>query len=89
MTIKNPHANFVESVHQKLGNMICTYKLENFEFGYNDPWSQILANCTCAIHSTAHSILDATPAQIMIGGDMLFDLSFTTNYSQLKKTKSI
>ena len=35
-TIKNPQANFVERVHQTLGNMICTY-----EFDYNDPWSQI------------------------------------------------
>jgi hypothetical protein len=46
--------------------MICTYELENFEFDYNDPWSQILADCAWAIGSTAHSILDATPAQIVI-----------------------
>jgi hypothetical protein len=73
----------VERVHQTLGNMICTYELENFEFGYNDPWSQILADCAWLIHSTGHSILDATPAQIVFGRDMLFDLSFTTNYNQL------
>jgi preprotein translocase subunit SecA len=45
MTIKNPQANFVEHVHQTPGNMIHKYELENFEFDYNDPWSQILANC--------------------------------------------
>ena len=28
-TIKNPQANFVERVHQTLGNMIRTYELEN------------------------------------------------------------
>jgi hypothetical protein len=59
-TIKNPQANFVEHVHQTLGNMICTYELENFEFDCNEPWSQILAICAQAICSTAHSILDAT-----------------------------
>jgi transposase InsO family protein len=36
-TIKNPQANFVERVHQTIGNMICSYKLENFEFDYDDP----------------------------------------------------
>jgi hypothetical protein len=63
----------VHRVHQTLGNMICTYELENFEFDYNDPWSQILANCAWTIRSTVHSILNATPAQIMFGRDMLFD----------------
>jgi hypothetical protein len=36
-TIKNPQANFVERVHQTLGNMIRTYELENFEFDYDNP----------------------------------------------------
>jgi hypothetical protein len=44
----------VERIHQTLGSMIRTYELEHFEFDYNDPWSQILANCEWAIHSTAH-----------------------------------
>jgi hypothetical protein len=52
----------MECVHQSLGNMIHTYILENFEFDSNDPWSQVLANCTWAIHLREHSILDATPA---------------------------
>jgi hypothetical protein len=85
--MKNTQANFVERVHQTLGNMIRTYELEFFEFDYNDPWSQILANCTWAIRSTAHSILDATPTQIVFGRDLLFNLSFTTNYSELKNKK--
>lgn len=65
-TIKNPQANFVECVHQTLGNMIRTYELEKFEFDYNDPWSQLLSNCAWVIRSTVHSVLDATLAQIML-----------------------
>jgi hypothetical protein len=84
----NPQANFVELVHQTLGNMIRTYELENFELDYNDPWSQILADCAWAIRSTAHRILDATPANIVFKTDRLFDLSFTTNYSELKNKAS-
>ena len=45
-TVKNPQANYVERVHQTLGNMIRTYELDSdHEFDYEDPWSGILANC--------------------------------------------
>jgi hypothetical protein len=65
-------------------------RFENFDFDYNDPWSQILSNCAWAIRFTAHSILDATSAQIVFGRDMLFDLSFMTNFKDLinKKQKA-
>jgi transposase InsO family protein len=36
-TIENPKANFVECIHQTLGNMIRTYELNFFEFDYNEP----------------------------------------------------
>jgi hypothetical protein len=79
----------VERVDQTLDNMIRTYELENFESDYNCPWSQILANCAREIRSTAHSILDATSAQIVFGRDMLFDLFFMTNYSEIKNKNKI
>jgi hypothetical protein len=50
----------VEHVHRKLDDMIHTYKLENFEFDYDDPWSQMLANCAWEIRLTVYTILDAT-----------------------------
>ncbi len=86
-TVKNPQANFVERVHQTLGNMLRSYELKDHDFDYQDPWSQILANCAWAIRSTVHSVLNATPAQIVFGRDMLFDLSFTTEYKEIKKRK--
>jgi hypothetical protein len=74
-------------VIQTLGSMIRTYESENFEFDYKDSCSQILSNCAWEIRSTAHSILDATPAQSVFGRDILFDLSITTNYNELKNEK--
>ena len=44
-TIKNPQANYVERVHQTLGNMLRTFELEDYSFDTGDPWSQILTNC--------------------------------------------
>jgi hypothetical protein len=55
-------------------------RLHEFEFDQQNPWSQILANCAWAISSTIHSVINATPAQIVFGRDMLFDQSFTTEF---------
>jgi len=87
-TDKNPQANLKERVHQTLGNILCSYKLEDHDFDYQDPWSQILANCGWAICSTVHSVLNGIPAQIVFGRGMLFDSSFTTEYKDIKKTQT-
>ncbi len=87
-TVKNPQANYVERVHQTLGNMIRTYELDTeHEFDYDDPWSGILANCAWAIRSTAHTVMDATPAQLIFGRDMLFDLSFKSKWRDIRKKR--
>ena len=69
-TVKTPQANFVEHVHQMLGNMLRTKQLEQHTFDAKDPWSYILSQCAWAIHSTVHLILDATLAQLVFGHDM-------------------
>ena len=85
--VKNPQANYVEQIHQTLGNMIRTYELHEHDFDSEDPWSGILANCAFAIRSTINTISGATPAQLVFGRDMLFDLSFTTDWAEVKKRK--
>jgi hypothetical protein len=62
-TVKNPQANYVERIHQTLGNMIRTYELNEHDFDYDDPWTGILSNCAWAIRSTVHTVMEATPAQ--------------------------
>jgi hypothetical protein len=84
-TVKNPQTYFVECVYQTLGNMLRLHEFDEFEFDQQDHWSQILANCTWAIRSTIHSIINAAPAHIVFGREMLFDLSFTTEYKDIKK----
>ena len=82
-TVKNPQANFVVHIHQMLGNMLRTKQLEQYTFDAKDPWSYILAKCAWAVCSTVHLILDATPAQLIFGHDMLFDLSFKVRWHDI------
>ena len=86
-TVKNPQANFVERIHLTLGNMLRTMMLEEITLDPEDPWSGILSKLTWAIRSTSHSSLNATPGQIAFGRDMLYDLAFTVNWSNLKAKK--
>ncbi|CAJ1959749.1 unnamed protein product [Cylindrotheca closterium] len=82
-TVKNPQANYVERIHQTLGNMLRTNELEEFDFDYNDPWTQILSSCAWAIRSTIHTVMEA----IVFGRDMLFDLSFKTKWRDIKSKR--
>ena len=83
-TVKNPQANFVERVHQTLGNMIRTYGFEGIYLDNDDPWSGILAECAWAIRSTVNTTIGATPAQVVFGRDMIFDMSFRVKWKRLK-----
>ena len=86
-TVRNPQANFVERIHQTLGNMLRMHELEKMMLDPRDPWSDILAQCAWAIRSTAHTLLDATPAQLVFGRDMLFDVSHVVNWEQINEQR--
>ncbi|GKY94846.1 hypothetical protein MPSEU_000449600 [Mayamaea pseudoterrestris] len=86
-TVKNPQANFVERVHQTLGNMLRTCELEEYEFPEDDPWTDLLCKCAWAIRSTIHLVLDASPGQLVFGRDMLFDLSFQVDWTAVRKRR--
>ena len=88
-TVKNPQANYVERVHQTLGNMLRTYELDKYKFDYDDPWTQILSNCAWAIRSTMHTVMEATPAQLIFKRDMLFDLSFRAKWKEIRDKRNI
>ena len=54
--------------------MIKTKELDKLVFNYIDPWGEILSLVAWAIWASYHSTLQATPAQIVFGGYMLFNM---------------
>ena len=85
---KNPKANFVKRVHQTLRNMLRTAELYQHKRNPSDPFTGILANCAWAIRSSVHVITRRIPAQLVFGRDMLFDVSFLTNWNKIIASKS-
>lgn len=82
-SVKNPQANLVERVNQTLGNMIRLKDIENQRLDPNDPFTDILCSCAWAIRSTVHTTLKASPAQLVFGRDMIFDLSFKVKWRDI------
>ena len=67
-TAYNPTTNrIVERVHQTLGNMLRTHKLEDKELDPHKLFKMYLSSVAWAIFSTYHTMLDATPGQVVFG----------------------
>ena len=79
-TIKNPQSNSpVERIHQVLKNMFVTKNLNEQIFDCIDPFRSILASIAWAVRASYNSATDSTPAQIVFGRDMLFNLKSLIN----------
>ena len=63
--------------------MIHLYNIENRILNNKEPFIDILCAYAWAIHSTVHTTLKASPAQVVFGRDMLFILSFKVHWKDL------
>jgi hypothetical protein len=79
-TIKSPPANAIlERLHQVLAQMLCTAKLDIAKTVTPDDVNAFLDNVACAICSTYHTVLEASPGTAIFGCNMLFDILFIAN----------
>ena len=67
--------------------MLLTKNLQEEVLDYLDPFGSILASVAWAICSTYNSTTDATPAQLVFGRDMMFNLSTLINWKELSLRK--
>jgi len=87
-TIKNPQSNApVERVHQVINSMMVTQDLRHKIFDYINPWGPTLSAIAWAIRSSHHSTLGHTPAQLVFGRDMIFNLRTVANWKEISDRK--
>ena len=87
-TAYNPQSNgIVERVHQVLNDSLRMFELEERELNEEDPWTEFLSAAAFAIRSTYHTTLEATPAQLVYGRDMLLPVQFRANWNRLKSKR--
>jgi hypothetical protein len=87
-TVKNPQANAaIERIHQVVHNMMRTQDLKKQIFDHIDPWGELLASIAWAIRCSHHSTLGATPAQLVFGRDMLFNVTHLVDWKSISRKK--
>jgi hypothetical protein len=83
-TIKNLQANAIlERLHQVLGQMLRTSKLDMAKTVIPDDVDVFLDNVAWAICSTYHTVLKASPGAAIFGRDMLFDIPFIADWNKI------
>ena len=88
ITARNPQANAVlERIHQTLGNIIRTYQLHQMEVDETDPWAGILSTAMFALRATYHTVLKATPCQVVFSRDAMLNTKFIADWQLIKQHK--
>ena len=84
----NPQSNgIVERVHAVLNDMLRTFEIEERELDSADPWTEFLSAAAFAIRATYHTTLEATPAQLVFGRDMVLPISIRANWARIKEKR--
>ena len=74
ITSRNPQANAIlERVHQTIGNILRTFKVQNMILDDENPWDGILASTMFALRATVHTTTQYTPAQLIFGRDSIIN----------------
>ena len=67
--------------------MLLTKNLQEDVLDYLDPFGPTLSSVAWAIRSSYNNTTDATPAQLVFGRDMMFNLTTLVNWKQLSLRK--
>ena len=63
ITSRNPQANAIlERVHQTIGNILRTFKVQNMVLDDKNPWNSILTSTMFALRATVHTTTQYTSA---------------------------
>jgi hypothetical protein len=73
----------MERVHQVLGQMLRTAKLDMADSVTPDEVDVFLDNAAWAIRSAYHRVLKASPGAAIFGQDMLFDIPFIAEWHKI------
>ena len=85
ISVRNPQANaIVERVHQTIGNIIRTFKIQEMDLDNENPWEGTLSSTMFAIRSTVHTTTQHTPSQLVFGRDAILNINQEANWQLIK-----
>ena len=88
ITARNPQANAIlERVHQTIGNIIRTFRVQEMVLDDDNPWDGILSATMFALRATVHTTSQYTPAQLVFGRDSVLNVRHEANWKLIKERK--
>eukprot|EP00957_Ditylum_brightwellii_P177255 13503192-Ditylum_brightwellii.AAC.1 len=87
-TVRNHQANsIIERIHQTILNMIRSFELHSTDIDEKDPWKGILSAVRFATKAAVHTIMQATPMQLVFGRDAILNAKHEADWSYTKQRK--
>ena len=91
-TTYNPQSKgIIEWVHQVIGNSLPVLDISESTnpptLGDDELWENMLSSVAWAMYSTYHTMLEATPGQLVFGHDMLLPITFRANWVHIHNKK--
>jgi len=84
-TSYNPRPNgIIGRIHQVLRGNLANFGLPNQESPGQYPFDSFIAAASWAIRSSFHSVLQATPGQLVFGRDMLLGTQYKANWAETR-----
>ena len=74
----------MEKVHQTIGTIICTFKIQQIDLDNEKPWEGILSSTMFAIRSIVHTNTQHTPSQLVFGRDAILNIKQEANLKLIK-----
>ena len=88
ISVRNPQANaIVERVHQTIGNIIRTFKIQEMDLDNVNPWEGSLSSIMFTIQSQVHTTTQHTPSQLAFGRDAILNINQEANWQSIKQHK--
>eukprot|EP00957_Ditylum_brightwellii_P030792 2333278-Ditylum_brightwellii.AAC.1 len=87
-TARNPQANsIIERTHQTIGNTIGLFEVHDTSIDEKDPWTEIISAVRFAPRDMVHTIMQATPMQLVFGKDAILNVKHQANWKYINERK--
>ena len=85
---RNPQSNAItKHIHKTIGNIIRTFDVSNIV--NNNPWSGILAATMFAVRGNYHTILQASPMQLVFVRDAILNIKHVSDWWHIRQRKHL
>ena len=90
VTSSDPQANAIlEKVHETVGDILHTFKVQSMVLDDENPWDAILASTMLALRATLYTSTKYSSAQLMFGRDTIINQRHCVDWERNRKREQV